>query len=99
MRTINGHVACSPFETTSLKISVDRGLAIHTQRHELTKLAVVLDYGTVYNAGDSVFVRGECMKHAYALAVYEIEGKKFILVPEDQIVAVEAGKISEPKNE
>ncbi len=101
MKTVNKRVACTPFETTDAKVVVTKGLAQFDQKQRLTKLTVVYDaesddHGS-YHAGDSVYVTGDCCKHTFAKQVYEVEeGKPFIFVPYDMIVAKEKKPYEKP---
>lgn len=86
MKTINNFVACAPFQTTSIRAEVKRGVALIQQKHELTKLKVVLpSRDDRYFPGDDIWVLGEAMKHAYAEQVFQQDGISFILVPYDVI--------------
>lgn len=42
----------------------------------------------VVGEGDTVYVRGEIHVMPWANHVHELDGKRFVLVPEDQVVAV-----------
>ncbi len=88
MKTFNDFIAVLPFETTAIRTQVASGVAFIKQRQELTKLTVVLPSAD-FEPGDFIWVLGEAMKHKYATDVYENEGKRFILVPKDQIRAIE----------
>jgi hypothetical protein len=88
MRTVNKKVACSPFETTQVRVEAVRGLPVMKQKRELTRLTVLLP-GEGFGPGDFIWVRGDSMKHQYATEVYEQGEMQFILVPTDHIVAFE----------
>lgn len=91
MKTVNRLVACSPFPTRDTKVQVRGGVAVIAQKQELTPLKVVFpcDYEDGFNAGVTVFVRGEACKHQYAGQVLVKDGVEFILVPFEQVVAWE----------
>src|SRR5690348_17024862 len=92
MITLNKRVACTPFITTQTRIEVRGGLPQIKQRKELTPLTVVYDAEggeafREYRVGETVYVRGECCKHAWASEVFEVEeGKPFVLVPFEFVV-------------
>jgi hypothetical protein len=88
MHTVNKRVACTPFETTQVRMEASRGMPNMRQRRELTKLTVLLP-GEGYQPGDVIWVRGDSMKHQYAAEVYEQDTLSFILVPTDHIMATE----------
>jgi hypothetical protein len=69
-------------------MEANRGLPVIKQKRELTKLTVVLQ-GEGYYPGDTVWLRGDSMKHPYASEVFEEGALSFILVPTDHIVAAE----------
>jgi hypothetical protein len=96
MNTTAKWVACTPFENPETKTDVKGGLVFITQKNELSKHKVVFDNhdrnlfgsggGESYSAGDTVWVRGEMFKHQFAKEIFEVEGKKFILIPTDLIL-------------
>jgi hypothetical protein len=99
---VNKKIACVPPEAISVKIKQKNGLALAEQRIALFPLTVVYPSkfsDDVLMPGTVVFVRGEVlMSHAWAKEVYEIEGVKFVLVPEDLIWAIYEKPQSEPQD-
>ena len=92
MLTINKLIATTPFENTSIKTEVKGGVALISQKQKLTQLTVVFDSDEGFHQGDKVWVKGECYAHAFAKEVFEIEGKQFILVPVNFVLAKEWAK-------
>lgn len=89
VQTMNKRVACAPFERTSIEVANPRGFAVVKQKQELTQLKVVFDTDDeTFHVGDRIAVFGSSCAAAWAKEVYEIGGKKFILVPVGEIVAV-----------
>ena len=93
MFIVNKKVAVTPFETHSITIEVKNGLPVIKQKQELTKLTVVFGTDASLNElwlheGDTVWVRGDAMKHQYAREVFEQDGKPFILLPLEMIVSL-----------
>lgn len=92
--TVNKLVATEPFETTSVKISEKKGFSTIEQRTGLTALRVLSAPSNSEKLpnwlapGDVVWVRGEMCASTFAKEVLEHAGVKFILIPEDRIVAV-----------
>lgn len=99
MYTINGRVACEPFQNTAIETTVKSGVLTIKQKASLTCLTVVFGNANplawqqtekiVIFPGDKVWLRGEAVAHAWAKEVFEVNGKSFILVPIDFIVAKE----------
>lgn len=86
----NKKIAVTPFETTQTQVSVTGGLARVQQKAELTKLTIVFQ-GEGYFPGDTVWVKGELCKHGFANEVYEIDGKKFVMIPAEFVLLAAAG--------
>lgn len=90
MKTVNDLVALEPFEDNHNKSVTISGIALLQQFHELVKLKVVFapSDGSL-SEGQSVFVRADIKKNAFALQVYSKDEKRFILVPKSMLVGVE----------
>lgn len=91
---VNGKVACEPFPLMSVEKEQRGGMVVPKQKGTLTKLAVKYTSGKFGQVayvprGASVWVRSEQFTLQWAKDVFEWEGVKFILVPEDQIVMVQ----------
>jgi len=87
MQTLNNLVACTPFESTSIKVGVKSGVPFIEQKKGLTQLKVVFeDDCEDFSPGDTVWVRGDAMAHPYAKEVFEVDGKQFILIPRNMIL-------------
>lgn len=96
----SGQVACSPLASTSIEKDLSKGFAMVKQKRALLPLTVVIRSGP-YQVGQTIWVRGESIKHAWISHILEVVelGIKFILVPEDAIVLYEdLESISVPMN-
>lgn len=87
-----GRVAVEPFPATS-KTEVRGGVLQPMNQSSLISLFVVFDGNAKdgpLSPGDKVHVRSK-LAHTttYAKDVFEIEGKKFILIPEEEVLVVE----------
>lgn len=96
MFTINQRIAVKPFETHEVKMTVKNGLARMEQRNSLTQLMVVFPTdcadanGRNIQVGDKIFVSGDVMKHSYSRDILELDGVKFVLIPFNVVVGIEA---------
>lgn len=88
VETMNKRVACTPFEKTSIEVANPRGFAVVKQKQGLSQLEVVFESEDGFHSGNKVVVFGSSCASAWAKEVYEIAGKKFVLVPVGEIVAV-----------
>lgn len=85
----NKRAACEPF--SSLAMEQQGKNFVHVkEKTTLFPLKVVMntvseDGGVRYHEGDTVWVRGDTKTLQWAKDVFEIAGKKFILVPEESI--------------
>lgn len=89
MKTLNGRIAVTPFESHSVQMEKSHGLV--TIKSKVSLLAVKAVYSTVdgeYSAGDTIYVRGETVAHPFSKEVYEMDGHKFILLPKELVVGV-----------
>lgn len=93
MYTINRLVACKPFEVTSNRTEISKGLALIEQKIKLSKTEVLYVYTSDNLAlfpKDLVYIRGEHVRMAWAKEVFLNENNdKFILVPVDCIISIE----------
>lgn len=88
VETMNKRVACTPFERTSIEVANTRGFAVVKQKQGLSQLEVVFESEDGFHPGNKVAVFGSSCAAAWAKEVFEIGGKKFVLVPVGEIVAV-----------
>ena len=92
MYTVNNWVAVTPFESVGVKTKHVPGLALMEHTTTLTTLEVVYPCewtqatGTL-RPGDIVYVKGVVSKEQWG-DVYEVDGKRFILIPRSAIVGV-----------
>lgn len=86
---LNKKVAVAP-PNLAVEKEVRHGVAIAKQKFSLLETTVVFaDSEGFVPVGTKVFLRGDCIINGWAKEVFELEGKKFILVPIDQIVCAE----------
>lgn len=89
----NNHIACQPV-TISVEKENRSGFATVKQKTQLLQTMVVFGSSdpvkNPYKVGDFVYLRGDVSTLAWARNPFEIGGKKVILVPCDQIVALES---------
>lgn len=86
--TCNGLVAVEPFPSQSVEKAYVGRLALASQKLALQALKVVLPYNSKYEVGSTVYVKGDLYVQAWAKEVHEIDGHKFILLPEQYIQLV-----------
>jgi hypothetical protein len=69
------------------------GVVTIKQKWELACSEVVFGYrgrdGSGYAPGDVVYLRGEDRLSSWAKDVFEVRGRRFILVPEERVLVVE----------
>lgn len=93
---VNEKIACTPPESTQMKVKVAGGFGRVEQKTQLTGLKVVFGNerapampNVLAPTGCTVYVSGEALAaHAWAKQVYEHEGVKFIMVPVSMIVLI-----------
>lgn len=83
---VNGKVACTPLESLSLETQ-GSGFKTVKQKTALVKLKVV--FGSLkFGSGLYVYLRGDVITMPWVKEVFDVEGQKVILVPEDCIQMV-----------
>lgn len=93
----NKRVAVEPFPTTERKAEVRGGVLQPMNQSALTGLKVVFPT-TALGEGFLVYVRTRlATSSTYAKEVFEVEGRKFILIPEEEIVLVDRTPVVEQK--
>lgn len=87
--TVNGTIATEPFKTQTVETKqVATGFnAIAQKTNELTPLKIHFCNGK-YTEWQTIWVRSECFKEVWAKAVFVVDGKPTIFVPESQIIFV-----------
>lgn len=84
----NKKVAVEPFPETA-KAEVKNGVLQPMNAAALTPLKVVYG-GGAYWTGQTVYVRSKLRQTTtYGKEVFEVDGKKFILIPEDEVLLVD----------
>lgn len=81
------HVALEPFPEKPSGPSVIAGFALAKGKSALVKAKVACECWTdvaTLLAGDEVWVTSDASENKYP--VYELDGKKFIVVPQEQII-------------
>lgn len=106
LRGANKKVPVEPFTVKGVEVKVSSGFGTVSQKTDLTALKVVfpneasgkpdLEHLALY-PGDTVYVRGEMSAHQWAKEVFELHGKKFILMPEEFVLMVERAVNKETK--
>lgn len=89
-------VAVEPFPPVSATPQVSSGFALASaDKSTLVPLKVVfrseLEFDTL-KAGATVYTLSSESSHAFAKEVYDLNGKKFILLPADRVVLYEGPK-------
>lgn len=93
--TLNRKVICEPFPLSVEKPKEVQGFAFMEHKVKMISTTVLYNYenGTerdaCINQGNVIWVDGDHSKSPWALKVYEIEGKKCIIVPYELIVMVQ----------
>jgi len=89
--TVRIHQAVVPTErlkTVTPETKVNAGIAFLENKNSLDELTVVFECEALYlRPGDKIYVRQNLYNAAWASQVYHLEGKDFILVPVDVVVA------------
>lgn len=98
IRGVNKKVAVEPFPVKGVEVKVSSGFGTVSQKTDLTGLKVIFPNEAadrpdldrlVLNPGNTVYVRGEASAHQWAKEVFELHGKKFIMLPEEFILLVD----------
>lgn len=89
IRTLNKKVACEPFPEMAVEKETRGGMVVPKQRGALTKLRVVFGDDGDFYCGSFIWVRSESFIQQWAKDVYELDGKRFILVPADAILLIQ----------
>ena len=89
--SVNENVAVEPFPTNQVEKEVRNGLAVIKQKSTLQPLKVMFSdfWETEYAVGSTVYVRADQCVATWAKDVFDLNGKKFILVPKNQVILVE----------
>ena len=86
----NNNIACSPFASKGTEIKNVGGMAVITQKAELSSLKVIWgDSEGKILQGTTVYVPGTDFKLAYGSKIYSLNGQEFILVPIGNVLMVE----------
>lgn len=95
MITVNKRLACKPHEKISMNTTqVNRGLALPEEKSKLFIVEVLFDHfdrDGKYSVqkGTKLYLNYDAFRHDFNRQIYtHDDGTKFILVPEDLIVAV-----------
>lgn len=93
----NKRVAIEPFPVTEKKAAVQGGVLKPMDQSALTGLKVVFGSPS-FPEGVTVYVRSKLATGStYAREVFEAEGRRFILVPEEEVVLLDRGVPPEVK--
>lgn len=81
----NKKVAVEPFPHVEKRAEVRNGVIAPMSQSALTPLKVV--FASLYQEGSVVYVRTKLATGStYAREIFEVEGRKFILIPEEEVV-------------
>jgi hypothetical protein len=83
----NHKVACAPWPTTQVAPEKNGGFIVAKQKKDLTGLKVVFGADKIA-AGATVYVRGDLCFDPEAKKIHSVDGKEFVLIPENEIVIV-----------
>ncbi len=85
-RVPNNRVACTPFESLAIETT---GGAFKTvkQKTSLLRTKVVMG-NSDYPEGVLVYLRGDVVTLPWTKEIFEVDGQKFILVPQEHIQLV-----------
>lgn len=92
--TVNKKLAVAPFEVRDVKTKRVGGVALMEHLVQLEKTVVVFPNAMGIPPGTEIFVSGDSVKHKWASEVFEHEGQKFVIMPEDLVVAFTAPSAS-----
>lgn len=84
----NKQIAVSLFPTHAIDVGVKNNFARIKQKVGLTPLTVVFGSES-YRPGWTVYVKAEMMNHQWAKEDFELDGQKFIMMPEGFVVLIE----------
>ena len=84
----NRKIACEPFPINVVEKENRHGMVLARQKGTVTPLKVLFRYQNVY-ALSTVYVKSEHAMSLWAKEVYDVEGIKYILVPEEAVLLVE----------
>ena len=100
--SLNKKLVCQPFASLSVSIKESKGFATVEQRSELAQTTVLVGSlsangdDLIFDAGDVVYLKADCLQHAWAKEVLTPDDNmkasglesSFILVPQEMVVAV-----------
>jgi len=92
MISINNVVAIEPVPFTKVESKVEGGIARISQKIDLVKVKLVMRYmlnnESLFGAaiGDYAILRGDAGLQPWNKAVYELDGKKLVLCPINQVI-------------
>lgn len=93
--TINRKIICEPFSPLAEKPKEVQGFAFMEHKVKMISTTVLYNYengmerDVCINQGNLIWVDGDHSKAPWALKIYEIEGKKCIIVPYELIIMVQ----------
>lgn len=86
----NRMIFTEPFAEMSIKTEIKGGFATMKQNTKLSKLKVIVgNFNHTIPAGSFVYLQPDAFKNPWANKVYEYQGQKVIMVPEDFVYLVE----------
>jgi hypothetical protein len=89
IKAFNKQIACTPVENRTVASEVKSGFAVVKNKVELVKLKVIFGCDEGPTVGDTVFIKGDAVNHAWCKDVFNVEGVSVILVPLQFVQMVE----------
>lgn len=91
VNTLNNQLFVEPFKDTEIKTVTKSGFATVKQKHELTKLKVLVGNkdGSI-KEGDFVYVKGDICKAHFATEKFVLNGVEGIFLSEANVLIVDA---------
>lgn len=83
----NKHIAVEPFPSQSLEKEIKGGVLVLKQKGSLQQLRVIFG-NEDYAIGQAVYLRSERYTATWAKEVFEVEGVRFIVIPETEVLLV-----------
>lgn len=91
---LSKRVATEPFPAGPQGPQIVGGFAVAASKNALVPLKVAFDSWTTSDKvieGTTVYVTSDAADQPFAKVVYELDGKKFILLPEERVVLYHPG--------
>lgn len=94
--SVKQYVAIKPIVHDKLETKVSGGIAVISQRKDVLKASLVMDYqdgsNTYYRGFDGVILTGDSGLKAWNRTILSIDGEEFVLCPFAEILGFVKGK-------